>query len=148
MPDAHKVLVNSFHFTGLLENLTLLETLRPPFFLHVFQFLKTKNAFVNGVVIGKSSSQPAFCHIEHSRPLGMLPNTLSSLLFRGNKKNILATCYNFADKVDCVFKIFLGFLQIDDMDTVSCHEDIVLHARVPSLLLMAEVYTGLQQVLN
>ena len=148
VPYAHEVLVDSLHFTSLLENFTLFKALRPALFLHVFKFLKTENTFVDRVVIGKSSAQPAFSHKEHSRPLGMLPNTFSSLLFRSNEKNILASCNNFTNKVDCVFKVFLGFLQIDDMDTVSCHEDVILHAWVPSLLLVTEVYTGLQQVLN
>ncbi len=78
----------------------------------------------------------------------MLANTFSTLFLRSYKKNILATGNNAAYKVDSIFEISLGFLEINDVDTISSHEDIVLHARVPSFLLVAEMYASLQQVLD
>src|SRR5262249_56230205 len=41
-----------------------------------------------------------------------------------------------------------GLLQVDDVDPVALAEDVLLHLRVPPLGLMAEVHSGLQQLLH
>jgi hypothetical protein len=39
-------------------------------------------------------------------------------------------------------------LQVDDVDAVALPEDVLLHLRVPALGLMAEMHSGLEQLLH
>ncbi len=148
MPDALEVLVDSLHLSGLLEYFTLLEASGPALPLHFLKLLKSLYALENGVVVGECSAKPSFCHVEHSGSFRMLSDALPTLLLGCHEKNILAAGNNLADQVDCVFQILSGLLEVDDMDTVTGHEDVILHSGVPALLLVAEVYSGFQQILN
>ena len=42
----------------------------------------------------------------------------------------------------------LGLLQVDDVDPVSLAEDVAAHLRVPATGLMAEMDSGLEQLLD
>src|SRR5207247_5709119 len=51
-------------------------------------------------------------------------------------------------ELDRLAKHLLGFLQIDNVDAVSLAENVLLHFRVPTANLVAEMHAGLQQLFH
>ena len=72
---------------------------------------------------------------------------LLRLLFRAHKEDLAAFAHCIAKEITCCFQLVQGFAQVDNMDAVARVENERLHLRVPTLGLMAEVYSGIQQFL-
>ena len=84
-------------------------------------------------------------HIEHITASRLFINGLLGLLFRPNKEDVLPFGYNVANELIGFFEELDGFLEINDINPISCPKDIGLHFGVPTFRLMAEMNPSLQK---
>ena len=86
--------------------------------------------------------------VEHSAAPSFFGNCLLGLALGAYKQNDTPLARQLADKTARVAEHLEGLLQIDDMNSIAFAEDILLHLRVPTAGLVAEVNAGLQQLLH
>src|SRR5262249_23706875 len=80
--------------------------------------------------------------------VGFFGNRFLGLSLGSKEKDDFALRSDFRDVSRSVAKHLQGFLQVNDVDTVSFAEDIFLHLRIPATRLVAEVNTGLQKLFH
>jgi hypothetical protein len=65
-----------------------------------------------------------------------------------DEQDVLSLCRHLADETRGVFEHLQSLLQVDNVDTVTFAEDILLHLRIPALGLVPEVNAGFEQFLH
>ena len=116
--------------------------------LHLLDGLEPVDAGLDGLEVGEHTAQPPLVHVELLAALGFLLNGFGGLLLGADEKDILVLAGQVTDEVVGLFDFLDGHLQVDDVDAVALGEDIGLHLGVPTAGLVAEMYTGLQQLLH
>src|SRR5690606_28645909 len=71
----------------------------------------------------------------------------SQLTLGADEEDTIAVERNCTRRGLRLFQRLQCLLEINDVDSVACREDIPLHLRVPTAALVAEVDAGLQQIL-
>ena len=130
------------------DNFLLGQQIELAVLFHLLNVLETGDTGLDGLEVGEHTAQPTLVHIEHLAALGFLLDAFLSLLLGAYKENGLILSGQVTDEVIGLFYLLDGHLQIDDVDAVALGEDVLLHLGVPATGLMAEMYTGLQQLLH
>ena len=86
--------------------------------------------------------------VEHCAAPSFFRNGLLGLALGAYKEDHTPLTGQLADEAARIAEHLEGLLQIDDMNSIAFAEDILLHLRVPAAGLVAEVHTGLQQLLH
>src|SRR6185295_19992152 len=94
------------------------------------------------------AAQPALVDVEHRAAAGLLEHRLLRLLLGADEEHGAAAGGQVADEAVRFAELLQGLLQIDDVDAVPLAEDVLLHLRIPTLRLVAEVHPGLEQLLH
>ena len=113
-----------------------------------FKRLQTLDGFLQRRPVGERAAEPAVIHVVHSAAARLFGDGFLRLTFRADKKDRFALAAQLADVAAGVAEHLEGLLQINDVDSVAFAEDILLHLRVPSPRLVAEMHPGLQQLLH
>ena len=93
-----------------------------------------------------------FCAIEFyekAKKMGIKPIIgLELPLYEKEEQNIFTLTYNIFNKCICIINTAYACLQINNMNTISSIINILLHLRIPFILLMTEMNTCFKQILN
>ena len=106
---------------------------------------------IDGRMVWKLVSIPPsqrLLHVEHPAALGLFAHDILGLLLGADEQHRAALRGEIAHEVVGLAEHLDGLLQVDDVDAVAGAEDVRLHLRVPAAGLMAEVNSGLQQLLH
>src|SRR5262249_39251258 len=98
--------------------------------------------------VGQSPAEPALVHVEHAAAARFLEHGLLGLLLGPDEEHRAAARRQLAHEAVGLAELLEGFLKVDDVNAVALAEDVLLHLRVPALGLMAEVHSGLEQLLH
>jgi hypothetical protein len=100
------------------------------------------------VEVRQQSAQPAMVDVRHFGGLGVLADGVLGLLLSAHKQYGPAAPRNFGRKLPRLLQKGPSLEKIDDVDAVALAEDETAHLRVPAPGLVAEMDSGLQQLLN
>ena len=87
-------------------------------------------------------------NVIHLAPVRFFVNRIAGLLLGADKKDRLAICNSIGNKIISIPEHADGFLKINNIDTVSCPEDILLHLGVPSLGLVTKMDSCFKEFLH
>src|SRR4029453_9799221 len=94
------------------------------------------------------SAETALVHVEHAAAAGLLEHGLLGLLLGPDEEPRPAPFRQIAHEAVGLAELLEGLLKVDDVNAVALTENVLLHLRVPALGLMAEVHSGLEQLLH
>src|SRR5690606_12650262 len=80
--------------------------------------------------------------------LGLTLDDRAKLTLRANEKDPIAARNDIADQALRELDLTSRLLEVDDVDAVTLREDELPHLRVPTAGLVAEMYAGLQELLD
>ena len=98
--------------------------------------------------VGEHAAEPALVDVRHAALLGVGLDRVLRLLLGADEQDRAAVGDEVADERVGGLDPRQRLLQIDDVDAVALTEDEPLHLRVPAPGLVAEVDTGLEQLLH
>src|SRR5262249_25861606 len=98
--------------------------------------------------VGQGPAEPALVHVEHAAAAGFLEHGLLGLLLGPDEEHRAAARGQVTHEPVGLAELLEGFLKVDDVNAVALTEDVLLHLRVPALGLMAEMHSGLEQLLH
>jgi hypothetical protein len=98
--------------------------------------------------VRQQSTQPALVDVEHVAAGCLFGDRFLSLTFGADEQDGFALRGHFTDEPHRVFKEFEGFLQVDDVNTITFAKDVFLHLWIPALGLVPEVNASLEQFLH
>ena len=101
--------------------------------------------FCTVIMLVSKSAQPALIHVEHLAAVGFFGDGFLRLALGADEQNRLALRRHFDHIARRVLEELQGFLQIDDVDTVTFAKDVFLHLWIPALGLVPEVNAGFEQ---
>jgi hypothetical protein len=91
------------------------------------------------------SAEPALIDVELTAAFGFFFDGILRLAL-GSDKQEARTVHRFlSHEFDCFFEKPLGFLKINNVNSVALSEDVLFHLRVPPLDLVAEMDASLKQ---
>ena len=140
--DTAQVFGQFFHFMFQADNFFLRQQVEGAVSFHSFQFAQTCNTGLDGFEVGQHAAQPTLVNEEHVAAGSFFFHSFLSLFFGTNEQNVFAGSSNLTDEVVSFVNLFYGFLQVDDVDTVTLGEDVRSHFRVPTTGLVTKVYTS------
>ena len=111
------------------------------------QVVQPVDPLADRVEVGQQAAQPALVHVQHAGLLGDVPDRVLGLLLGPDEQDHPALGGQILHEGAGPLQQDLGLQQVDDVDAVSLAEDVAAHLRVPAARLMAEVDSGLQQLL-
>ncbi len=100
------------------------------------------------VEVGEQSPQPTLVYVWHLAAIGPFLNRVAGLLLGADEQHGSAAAGQLAGEAPGVLKQRLGLKQIDDVDPIQLAEDEAAHIGIPTAGLVAEVNSGLQQLLK
>src|SRR5262249_53769132 len=115
---------------------------------HRFQIPEAAQTALNGREVREEAAEPAFVHEKHAAALRLFGNDVLRLALRADEQNSAALGGEAAHEFFGVAEQLDGLAQVDDVDAVPFAEDVLLHLRIPAFRLVAEVHSGLQQILH
>ena len=116
--------------------------------VEVLEVVKTSDALLDGGHVGEHTAEPAEVHIVLTGSLSGLLHSLLSLTLAAHEENLLVLGGKIAEESAGLVQALLGFLQVDDVDTILLGENVLLHVRVPLAGLMTKVHTGFHHLRN
>ena len=100
------------------------------------------------VEVGQQSRQPATVDVGHVRLLGPGLDDVRGLLLGADEQHLAATAGQLTRENTGRFQHLDGLLEVDDVDPVELAGDVAAHVRVPTTGLVAEMNSGLQEILD
>ena len=97
------------------------------------------NALFYGAEIGEHAAEPALVDIILSAAGGLFIDRVLSLLFRPHEEDAPSGRNGVLNKRVSPLEESYGFLQVNDIDAVTCSKDVGFHLGIPPPRLMAEV---------
>ena len=142
--DAAEVFLKFFHFMFEERNFFLRQEFERAIFGLFFQCLQAFYALFDGLEVGEHTAEPAFVDEVLVAAFCFVFNGFLGLFFRAYEEDFAAFSSQVADKIVSFVHFLNGFLQVDDVDTVTFGEDETSHLRVPTAGLMTEMNAGFQ----
>ena len=146
--DTAKVLLQFLHLLAKSNDFLLGKHFKSTVLFHRLDLFESVDSALDGLEVGQHSAQPSLIYIEHTAALRLNLDGVLSLFLGSYKQDDSALCGDVEYRVIGLVNLAYGFLQVDDVDTVSLGIDVGSHFRVPSSRLMSEVNTGFQQLLH
>ena len=145
-PDPAKIVVKLYPFMLKFQSLLFGKQIYGSIIHYIVKMVKTIYTLFNGMKICQHSTQPPVTHIKHFASISLFINRIPGLLFGTDKKNRFAVCDNLGYKIICCFKHANSFLEIDNINTVPCSEDVWFHFWIPALCLMPKMYPSFKKL--
>ena len=114
--------------------------------VHLFEFLETGDALGHGLEVGQHAAEPALGDIRHVHAGGLGGHCFLSLLLGADEQHGAVMSDGGLDEVIGGVDHIERLEQVDDVNAVALGEDELLHLRVPTTGLVAEVQTCLQHI--
>ncbi len=130
------------------ETLTRREQLELALGLVALEVVEALDAALDGAEVREEAAEPAVLHVRHAGASGVLLDGVLGLLLGADEEDLAAAVRERRGELLRVEQGLLGLQQIDDVDAVDLAVDETAHLRVPTAGLVAEVDTGLEQVLE
>ena len=146
--DAAEILLELGHLAHELHDFLLGQHVEGAVFLHLLELGQAVDTGAHGLEVGKHTAEPTGVDIVLADALSLFLDGFGSLLLGADEKNALAVGGEVAHEVVRLLELLDGLLQVDDVDAVTLHVDVLGHLGVPPAGLVAEVHTGLQQLLH
>src|SRR5262249_1701502 len=106
------------------------------------------DALVDRLEVRQQAAEPAVVDVGHAGALGDLLDGVARLLLRAHEEDGAAAARELGREVLRLREQPLRLQQIDDVDARALAVDEPPHLRVPTARLMAEMDSGLQQLLD
>src|SRR5690606_29508072 len=119
-----------------------------PLLLAALQFAQPADLLLDRGEVRQHPAEPALRHIERVRPLGLALDDWTKLALRADEQHAVSARDHVPHQRLRQLDLTRSLLEIDDVDAVALREDELPHLRVPTARLVAEVYAGLEEVLN
>src|SRR5262249_47255104 len=116
--------------------------------LVALEVVQTPDALVDRLEVRQQAAEPAVVDVGHAGALGDLLDGVARLLLRAHEENRAATACELGREVLRLREQPLRLQQVDDVDARALAVDETAHLRVPAARLMAEMDSGLQQLLD
>ncbi len=112
---------------------------------HAHQLVDTG---LDGGEVGEHAAQPALIDKVHAAALGFFLNGFLGLFLGADEENGVALGDRITDESAGFGQHDGGLFKVDDVDAVTFGEDVVLHPRVPTARLVAEVRSGFEKLFD
>ena len=112
------------------------------------QLVEIRDAVGDRAPVRQQPAQPAVVDVRHADPRRLVADGVLGLLLRADEQDRAAALGDVAREVVGLLQQFLRLLEVDDVDPAALGEDEAAHLRVPAARLVAEVHSGLQQLLH
>ena len=114
--------------------------------VHLFEFLETGDALGHGLEVGQHTAEPTLGNVRHVHADSLIGNGFLSLLLGADEQHGAVVSDGSLDEVVGLVDHVERLEQVDDVDAVALGEDELLHLRIPTTGLVAEVQACLQHV--
>ena len=114
--------------------------------VHFLKFLEAGDALGHGLEVGQHAAEPTLGDIRHVHAGGLSGNSFLSLFLGADEQHGAVVGNSGLDEVVGLVDHVERLEQVDDVDAVALGEDELLHLRVPTTGLVAEVQACLQHV--
>src|SRR4029453_5051806 len=113
-----------------------------------FEALEALDRVGHGLPVGQHAAEPAVVdEMLAADPRGFRHRVLR-LALGADEQHLAAASSRLLDEVECTREQRHGLRQVDDMNAVTVAENIRLHPRIPAMGLVAEMRSGLEQLLH
>ena len=146
--DAAEILLELGHLAHELHDFLLGQHVEGAVLLHLLELGQAVYTGAHGLEVRQHAAEPAGVDVVLADALGLFLHGLGSLLLRADEEDVLAVRRELAHEGIGLFELLDGLLQVDDVDAVTLHVDVLGHLGVPPAGLVAEVDAGLQQLLH
>ena len=109
-------------------------------------FLETGDRVGNSLPVGQRAAEPAVVHVVLSRTLGCFCNRFLRLTLGADEQDAAALGDGFAHRVQRSVEQRNGLRQVNDVDATALTIDKLVHARVPTVCLVAKMYACFEQL--
>ena len=116
--------------------------------LQAAQLVQPLDALGDRAPVRQQAAEPAVVDVGHADALRLLGDGVLRLLLRADEEHAAAALGDVAREVVGLLEQLERLLEVDDVDAAALGEDEALHLRIPAAGLVAEVDSGLQQVLH
>jgi hypothetical protein len=120
--------------------------LERPVSLHLFDVLQPLDRPFDGVEVREGPAQPAVRDEELAAAAGLFLDHVLRLTLGSDEEHVTTASSDVGDVAEGRPRHGDRLLQVDDVDAVAGAKDVRLHLRVPTLRLMAEVNSGLEEL--
>jgi hypothetical protein len=110
--------------------------------------VQTADALAHRLEVRQQTAEPAVIDVGHPGRLGDLAHGIARLLLGANEQHGTATVGDCARELAGLIEQALRLQQIDDVDAVTLAMEEAAHLGVPAARLVAEMHSGLQQLLD
>ena len=114
--------------------------------VHLLKFLQTAHTLGDGLEVGQHAAEPTLGHVGHVHARGLGLHGFLGLLLGADEQHGAVVGDGGLDEVIGLVDQLQRLEQVDDVDAVALGEDELLHLRVPTTGLVAEVQACLQHV--
>ena len=142
--DTAQVFLKFFQLFLQSDNFFLRQNIECSISFHCFDFFQSCNSALDCLEVGQHTTQPSLVYIEHSTTLSFNFDSILSLFFSSYEQDCAAVSCDISYSFVSIIYHSNGFLQVDNVDTVSLCVDVFSHFRVPSSCLVSKMYTGFQ----
>ncbi len=105
----------------------------------LLEFQHVGDAGTNGLEVCHGAAQPALVDVQHAAAFSLALDHFLGLALGTHEQNLAALGYQINHLLIDIVNHAQGLLQVNDVDTVSLGEDVLLHGGVPASGLMPEV---------
>ena len=92
--------------------------------------------------VGEHTARPTFYNVRHTDFGSFGSENFFRLFFGGDEEYLFARFGDLFQRSSCFVDFGDRFVKVDDVDTVTLHEDVRSHSRVPFSFQVAKVYAG------
>ena len=103
------------------------------------------HCLADGLEVGEHTTGPALGNIGHIYGRCLLGNDFLGLLLSSYKKNQTASLGDGLQGFGSLVNLGYGLVEVDDVDSVTLHEDVGSHCGIPFTLEVAEVASSLKK---
>ena len=115
-------------------------------FFHLFEIGTPLHGLPNRFVIRQHAAEPAVADKGHLAAISLRTNRLSRRSLCADKEYLAAISDDGLDKGVRVLRHRQALFKVDDVDFVTCAEDVGCHLRVPVTGLMTKVHASLKHL--
>ena len=146
--DAAQVRLELLELTAHRDALLGGKQVELPLLLEAPELLQVSDPVGDRPPVGQQPAEPAVGDERLSDAGRLADDGLLGLLLRPDEEDRAAALGDRAREIVGLLEQRLRLLEVDDVDTAALVEDEALHLRVPAAGLVAEVHSGLQQLLH
>ena len=143
--DRTEVLLQLGTLTAHLQDLTLREVSISTVAHEFVDGSHLLHSLADGGEVGEHTARPTLDNVRHIHSSSLLGHDVLSLLLRSNEEDLLTRLSNLLQGLSSLVDLCNSLVQVDDMNTVTLHEDVGSHSGVPLALEVTEVTSGLEQ---